>query len=262
MCGRYAASKDVATLVEEFGIDTVGVDPLPPNYNVAPTNDVYAVRERRRPADDDGHRAAGDPGQGDVTHRELTVVRWGLVPSWAKDPSMGSKLINARLESLAEKASFKRALLRRRVIIPADGYYEWYRPSGATSDRKVRKQPYFIRRPDGHCLAMAGLCEVWRSRDAGEHSDWLVTTSIITRPAARNLAAIHDRMPVHLDPSMWDRWLDPETTSAAEILALLAEPASELVAMPVGTAVNSVRNNGPHLLDPLPAADGPPAVLA
>ena len=187
MCGRYAAAKDTATLVEEFQVETV-VDPAPgPNYNVAPTNQVAFVVDR--PID-------GSDG----LERQLRVARWGLVPSWAKDPKIGSRMINARWENAAEKPAFRSAFAKRRCLIPADGYFEWYTPAvqaGVQSAAaKPRKQPYFIHRGDGAGLALAGLYEFWRP---GPEEDWLVTVTVLTTDSIGPLAAIHDRMPVMIE---------------------------------------------------------------
>src|ERR1700710_3117967 len=161
MCGRYASSRRPEDLVEEFEIDKVQVtESLQPDYNVAPTKQVYAVVERV-------------PQEATAAERQLRTVRWGLVPFWAKDPAVGSRMINARMETVAEKPAYRRAFERRRAILPADGYFEWYpteeRSPGRTGAGKPRKQPYFIRPKDGGVLAMAGLYEIWR--DPGKDDD-------------------------------------------------------------------------------------------
>jgi putative SOS response-associated peptidase YedK len=187
--------------------------------------------------------------------RQLRVVRWGLVPSWAKDVSIGSRLINARSETVAEKPAFRRAFARRRCLLPADGYYEWM-VLGATeaSDRpgKKAKQPYFIHRADGGPLAFAGLYELWRDRSVPDEDPaaWLWSATIITTTAPDELGEIHDRMPMVIPPDSWADWLDPANTDVADLRALLA-PAmtSGLATYPVSTEVNSVRNNGPQLIE-------------
>lgn len=225
MCGRYAAAKDVAALVEEFEVARPPDETLPPDYNVAPSKQVYMVVDRQT---DDG------------IQRQLRTAKWGLVPSWAKDPKIGNRLINARIETAAEKPSFRRAWTKRRCLLPADGYYEWYAGEG-------RKQPFFIHRPDGSSLAMAGLFEFWKD---GE--DWLVTTCVLTTSAPDELGRIHDRMPLLVPRENWGVWLDPNHVPTLD----LAVPAmaAGLQAYPVSTDVNNVRNNGAHLLDPLPAS--------
>lgn len=237
MCGRYAAAKDTATLVEEFQVEAVVEAAPEPNYNVAPTNQVAFIVDR--PID-----------EGPI-QRQLRTARWGLVPSWAKDPSIGARMINARWEMAASKPAFRSAFARRRCLIPADGYFEWYAPRGDGGPGKPRKQPYFIHRDDGLDLALAGLYEFWRP---GPDQDWLVTVSVLTTASIGPLAAIHDRMPVVVDPSGYRAWLDPASPVAPGF-----DPhgvVDRLVAYPVSTAVNSVRNNGAHLLDPLPAEAG------
>ena len=240
MCGRYAAAKDTATLVDEFQVETV-VDPAPdPNYNVAPTNTVAFVVDR--PVDEAEH-----------LERQLRVARWGLVPSWAKDPAIGSRMINARWENAADKPAFRAAFAKRRCLIPADGYYEWYTPATAPGATKPRKQPYFIHRSDGAGLALAGLYEFWRP---SPEEEWLVTVTVLTTDSVGPLAAIHDRMPVLIEPSGYSRWLDPRAQVETRFDATLA--VELLTAYPVSVAVNSVRNNSPELLEPIPPeTDGP-----
>ena len=158
MCGRYAASRSPDDLVEEFDIAALPEVRLAPDWNVAPTKDVYVVVERR-PRDSEGvPSAAVEPT------RQLQVMRWGLVPGWAKDPAIGSRMINARMETVLEKPAFKRAFAKRRCLVPADGYYEWYTPIDGPKGRGGRplKQPFYIHPADGGVLAMAGIFEFWR----------------------------------------------------------------------------------------------------
>lgn len=262
MCGRYAASRDPEDLVEEFEVDRVDAPPrLEPDYNVAPTKDVYAVLTRvpRPPRDDDGNPIPGHEDAGPV--RQLRVLRWGLVPSWAKDPSIGSRLINARMETVADKPAFRRALAKRRCLLPADGYYEWYAPAGAgagrTADRpgKVAKQPFFIRPKDGGVLAMAGLYEFWRRPGSADDDPdaWLVTCAVLTTEAEDDLGRIHDRMPLLVEPDRWAAWLDPTIDDVDQLRGLLVPAApGRLDAYPVSTMVNNVAHNGPELVEPLP----------
>lgn len=247
MCGRYASTRDPGDLVDEFEIEQVSDDlePLSADYNVAPTKPVYAVLERvprGEQAADGAPAAPADPV------RQLRVVTWGLVPSWAKDPKIGSKMINARMESVADKPAFRRAFAVRRCLLPADGYYEWYGEKG-------RKQPYFIRPKDGGVLAMAGLYEFWRdpTRDRDDSLAWLVTTAILTTTAEDELGRIHDRMPLLVEHHRYDAWLDPSQSDPTALLELLVPAAPGLLeAYPVSTAVNDVRNNGPELLARVP----------
>ena len=236
MCGRYASSRKPEMLVEEFEVVTPVAQELRPDFNVAPTKMVYSVV----------NKAEG---------RSLSVMKWGLVPSWAKDPSIGSRMINARLETITEKPSYKRAFASRRCILPADGYYEWYvEKEGA----KPRKQPFFIRRTDGASLAMAAIYEYWRdpSKDENDPTAIMTTASVITTSATDDVGRIHDRMPQIVERENWAAWLDPEMKDTDVALKLLT-PATlgGLEAYPVSTDVNAVRNNGPHLIDPLPFAD-------
>jgi putative SOS response-associated peptidase YedK len=246
MCGRYASARKRIELLEEFRVerDRVG-EPLQPDYNVAPTKPVYAVLSHSsRPAAGEGaDPAAAGPA------RELRVVRWGLVPSWAKDRKIASRLINARAETVHSKPAFRRAFAHRRCLLPADGYYEWQRPG--TGNGGV-KQPFFICRGDAGPLAFAGLYELWRNPELPDEDErsWLWTAAIITTSAPDDLGQIHDRMPMVVQPDRWADWLDPAGDDPADLMPLLAPAASAgLISYPVSTAVNSVRNNGPHLLE-------------
>lgn len=233
MCGRFAASADADQLIEFFEIDQV-VGELPPSsYNIAPTDPIVAVLERQRP---------GGPT------RVLTTVRWGLVPSWAKDPSGAARLINARVETISAKPSFRRALASRRCLIPADGYYEWRERPRLGGGRPV-KQPYFIRPKAAGPLAMAGLYEFWKAPDAS----WLTSATIITCAATDELGRLHDRMPMAVPRANWDAWLDPQLESAA--VELLSVPAPDLELFAVSTAVNRTGNNGPELIVRLPGVE-------
>jgi putative SOS response-associated peptidase YedK len=248
VCGRYAASRNPADLVEEFEVEQVEVpEPLPPDYNVAPTKPVYAVLARR----------TRDSGDDEPPVRQLRVVRWGLVPSWAKDPSIGSRMINARMETVAEKPAFRRAFARRRCLLPADGYYEWY---ASKQDGKTVKQPFFIHPKDGGVLAMAGLYEFWRPKDADpEDPDaWLTTCTVLTTNAEDALGRIHDRMPLLVEPARYAEWLDPDVDDPDRLRSLLVPAApGRLDAYPVSREVNNVRNNGERLLEPVPAEEPP-----
>jgi putative SOS response-associated peptidase YedK len=229
MCGRFVSSSPPDELAKYFAVEDVAEQVLEPSYNVAPTRDVYVVFET-----------------GGV--RRLDAFHWGLVPFWAKDPSVGNKMINARADSVTSKNTYKRAFAKRRCLIPADGFYEWRTVPGQKA-----KQPYYIERTDGEPLAFAGLWELWRPKDApeGDDSQLLRSCTIITGEPNEKMAAIHDRMPVMLPPSAWSAWLDP-TNDELETLGKLLVPApSDLMTIhPVSTAVNNVRNDGPELTDP------------
>src|SRR4051812_10200996 len=206
MCGRYASSRKPEDLVEEFEISAPGAnkvqEALAPDFNVAPTKPVYAVMERSPSARDDPEP---EPPQ-----RQLRVLSWGLIPSWAKDASIGNRLINARVETVGEKPAFRRAFAIRRCLLPADGYYEWWAATGP--DGKPVKQPFFIRPRDESVLAMAGLYEFWRDPNAPEDSDdaWVISATILTTSAEDALGHVHDRMPLMVDPAGWSAWLDPK----------------------------------------------------
>ncbi|MFB9312499.1 SOS response-associated peptidase [Nocardioides plantarum] len=252
MCGRYASSRRPDDLVDEFDVAESRVEEaLEPDYNVAPTKDVYAVLERPPSARDE---SAAERGPDAEPHRQLRVLRWGLVPSWAKDPSIGSRMINARMETVAAKPAFRRAFAKRRCLLPADGYFEWYETEAVTARGKPVKQPYFIRPRDGGTLAMAGLYEIWRdpTRDEDDPDRFRWTCTVITTDAADDLGRIHDRMPLMVEPDRWGSWLDPRTDHDDLLDLLVPASPGRLEAYPVSTAVGNVRNNGPQLLDPLP----------
>src|SRR5688572_844884 len=250
MCGRYASSRHPDDLIEEFEVVNDRTPaPLAADYNVAPTKEVYAVVERPPT------KESPEPPQ-----RQLRVLTWGLVPSWAKDPSIGNRMINARMESVAEKPAYKRAFAKRRCLLPADGYFEWYPTEEKTKAGKPRKQPFFIRPQDHGVLAMAGLYEIWRdpTRDDDDPERFRWTCTVLTTQAEDSLGHIHDRMPLMVERDRWGQWLDP-TASGQDRLGLLVPAApGNLEAYPVSPLVSNVRNNGPELLDPIPL-DEPPA---
>jgi putative SOS response-associated peptidase YedK len=236
MCGRYVLATKPQQLALDFGA-ALAVELSEPDYNVAPTKPVPAVLVRE-------------------DRRVLTALRWGLVPFWAKDPSIGAKMINARIETAAEKPAFRRSLAKRRCLLPADGYFEWRAPSAdeaAVPERgaakraaKPRKQPYYICSSDGGVLAFAGLYERWRDAEGNE----LWSASILTGAAAEPYAWIHDRMPLTVAHGDWEPWLNPALADPREAHRLLVlEPA--WTATPVSDLVNSVRNNGPALIEPV-----------
>src|SRR6516225_6529849 len=255
MCGRYASARKRQDLLEEFRIERDRVvDDLEPDYNVAPTKPVYAVLTRGERGSTAGTGAAG--GQANDVARELRVLRWGLVPSWAKDPAIGSRMINARVETVDSKPSFRSAFTKRRCLLPADGFYEWIK---VEQDGKTRKQPYYIRRADDGELAFAGLYELWRDKSQPDDHPlaWLWTTVIITTTAPDEAGRIHDRMPMVIDPAQWGDWLDQANNDPSRVHPLLVPAAaSGLVSYPVGIDVNYVRNNGPGLIKPLDPSTG------
>ncbi len=246
MCGRFVATAPPGELADYFqavlseSVKDGQVEAPAPNYNVAPTNQVTTVRAR------DGHR-------------ELDLMKWGLVPSWAKDPKIGSKMINARSETAAEKPAFRSAIKKRRCLVPADGFYEWAKVPGQKT-----KQPYFITRSDGEPIVFAGLWEAWKPKPGSEAEElatadgaspqdlaWLISCTLMTTTPNREMREIHNRMPVLVPPAWWDRWLDPEVP--VEVVAELFHPAPDdlLTLTPISTMVNNVRNRGRELLEPV-----------
>ena len=221
MCGRFALFALPEVLAEYFALSEPPA--LAPHYNVTPGQDIAAVRIDRSGA------------------RRLHALRWGLVPFWAKDIAIGRRLINARLDSLAEKPAFREALSRRRCLISASGFYEWAQLESG------KKQPYFVRARSEPLLAFAGLWERWRG---GGSEPPLETCVIVTTAANETLAPIHDRMPVMLTRPAQDVWLDPTSTVAT--IAELAARGPELEAWAVGAAVNDPRNDDERVLTPQP----------
>jgi putative SOS response-associated peptidase YedK len=221
MCGRYTLISAPEAIRALFRYPER--PNFPPRYNIAPAQPIAIVRLARG-------------------EREFALVRWGLLPSWMKDPRAFSLLINARGESVQDKPAFRAAMRRRRCLIPADGFYEWKR-AGA------RKQPYYIRRADGAPLAFAGLWETW----TGPNGEELETAAIVTTTANRQLAAIHDRMPVILEPDAFELWLDCDRVDAKTAAALIAPAREGLLELhPVSAAVNRTANDAPALIEPMP----------
>ena len=212
MCGRYTLRTPVETLAEEFGIS----DPLPDiptRYNIAPTQEVAAVLEEDE-------------------ERKLEMLRWGLIPSWADDPAVGNRMINARSETAAEKPSFRTAFRKRRCLILADGFYEWQKTNGG-------KQPYYIRMKNGSPFAFAGLWESW-DKYGGE----IRSCTILTTDANEMVREVHHRMPVILPPETYDLWLDPDMWETEPLLDLLRPyPDDGMEAYPVSRFVNSPSND-------------------
>lgn len=214
MCGRFAFYSPSEATAALFGA-TSSVE-MKPRYNIAPTQYIAAVRD------------------GDA--REVAMLRWGLVPSWSKDPSIGNRMINARAETVAEKPSFRSAYRKRRCLILADGFYEWRKQGDA-------KTPYFISLADGSSFAFAGLWENWSSKESDES---LQTAAIITTAASDFMARLHQRMPVVMLPQQADRWLEGDM----ELLSEAIEKPPSFRAWPVDRKVNNARNEGAALIDP------------
>ena len=260
MCGRYAATASPEELVEAYEVELDATaersrsvlknpqqpPPGTPDHNVAPSKQAPVALTR--PPRDDADAAPV---------RQLRLLTWGLVPSWSKDPSTGSRMTNARVESVLDKPAFARAALRRRCLVPVTGWYEWQASPVAVDARgRPRKQPFFVTRDDDSPLALAGLYEFLRAPDgpAEDPQSWIVSYTIITTAAEPGLDRIHDRQPLALDPDLWADWLDPDLTSPDEVRSLLdaSHAAGRFRAWPVSTAVNSSRSNGAALLDPVP----------
>ncbi|BAT54967.1 hypothetical protein NOS3756_39420 [Nostoc sp. NIES-3756] len=222
MCGRFTLTQSPEALAEVFHVQQL-LD-LEAQYNIAPTQTVVTVL----------HNA-------DSNKREFQKLRWGLIPSWAKDQSISTKLINARAETIAEKPSFRSAFKQRRCLIVADGFYEWQRKQG-------KKQPFYFRLKDEQPFGFAGLWEKWTNPEGEEiHSCTIVTTT-----ANELLEPIHDRMPVILAPQDYDLWLDPQEQKPQALQHLLSPyPASEMTSYPVSTVVNSARHNSAECIIPL-----------
>lgn len=228
MCGRYVVAYDPETLVAGFSLTRVV--PFPRRWNVAPQSDVPVVYETR-----EGERVA-------------ELMRWGLVPHWARDATLGARLNNARAEGVFDKPAFRQAVRRRRCLLPATGFYEWQ--PGATA--RAPKQPWYFSSADGTLLAMAGLFEAWRPDAA---TPWMLSCCVVTVAANERMAPVHDRMPALLAPDRWATWLDRGRVDAATLAPLLAPcPPQWLRAWPVSRAVSPGSAEGPGLIEPLAAA--------
>jgi len=228
MCGRYAVTLPPEAMRHLFGVD--GAMPvLAPRYNVAPSQPVPVVRRDQKGG------------------REVTLVRWGLVPSFAKAPDPSAPMINARAETAAEKPSFRGPLRHRRAVFPMDGFYEWRRAGPGP------KQPFFITRADGAPIIAAGLWELWTGPDGEE----IESAAMLTTAANRELAPIHDRMPVILEPETLAAWLDPKTSPKELAALMVTAPAGTLTLRPVSTRVNSTGNDDAGLIEAVTMAAEP-----
>lgn len=222
MCGRYTLKTTSEVVADQFHFEELS--DLKPRYNIAPSQQVLAVREN-----------SGS------TSREGVMLKWGLLPSWAKDPSLGMKLMNARVETVAEKPSFRKAFRQRRCLVLADGFYEWQK------DGKV-KQPYYIRMRDERPFAFAGLWEHW----IDDEGKVLETCALLTTEPNELMGPIHHRMPVILNVEGYDDWLDPNLQTVERLTPLLQSyPAEEMMAYPVGRLVNNARFDDPRCIEPL-----------
>ncbi len=230
MCGRYVVAFDPETLVAGFSV--LRAPPFPKRWNVAPQSEVPVVHETR-----EGERV-------------VTLMRWGLLPHWARDTALAHKLNNARAEGVFDKPSFRQAVRRRRCLLPASGFYEWQATPGG-------KQPWYVTRRDGAPFAMAGLFEAWRPPGSTQDADWRLTCCVITTAPNALMAPIHDRMPVMIAREDWGRWLSRGLQDPADIAPLLApcDPAA-MQAWPVSRAVNRGSAEGEALVQPLPAGAG------
>jgi putative SOS response-associated peptidase YedK len=222
MCGRFTLKTPKEIVARQFGVEIE--DELAPRYNIAPTQTVATIR------------ATAQSGES----REFAHLKWGLIPSWARDASMGARLINARSETVTEKPSFREAFKRRRAIIPADGIYEWQR----TEDKK---QPYFIRMRDGSLFGFAGLWDRWR-----KEGEIIESCSILTTSANEVFRPVHERIPVVLQPESYSEWLDTDVRGVEALKELLRPyPSSEMIAYPVSIRVNSPQHQGAELIERL-----------
>jgi len=225
MCGRFTLRTPAPKLIEIFQVDAI--PKLSPRFNIAPTQLILGIR-------------AAESG----SERDALMMRWGLIPFWAKDQSIGNRLINARSETVAEKPSFRNAFKKRRCLIVADGFYEWQKLEDG-------KQPHLIQMPDAEPFAIAGLWESWRDKSQGDDAKEVTSCTLLTTSANQEMQALHDRMPVILDPADWATWLSPES-SVAQRQALL-KPLSDgsLEHFPVSKVVNRPINDTPECIQPV-----------
>ncbi len=220
MCGRFVSHSSLSLIEKTFNVDSVAAE-VSPNYNIAPIQTVPVIVRNHQ--------------------TRLDMFHWGLVPFWAKDLKIGSRLINARVETVAQKPSFRNAFKKRRCLIVADGFYEWKGPKG-------QKQPWYLTLSADEPFAFAGLWERWTGDLKGEY----LSCVIITTAASKSVRDIHDRMPVILSPEAYDTWLDIENDDAAKLNSILKEGhIRDLMCYPVSKRVNSVRNNDAECITPL-----------
>ncbi len=259
MCGRFAVTTDPKLLAEKIHAIDEATSALVgssgpnysagPNYNVAPTATIATMVSRHTDPDDD-------------PTRRLRLMRWGLVPPWAKagpdgaPDGKGPLLINARADKVNTSPAFRSSAKSKRCLVPMTGWYEWRSNPETPSGKKARKTPFFMTPGDDDVICMAGLWSVWRPKGASRDSAPLLSCTIITTDAVGPLAEIHDRMPLMIDERGWDHWLDPDTALDEKLLTVRAD-LSRLEIREVSTLVNNVRNNGPELIEP---ADAPPSV--
>jgi putative SOS response-associated peptidase YedK len=233
VCGRFALYTPPSRMARYFEAALAeDVDPdMAPSWNVAPTDQVMGVRARL-------------PKDGGEPVRTLDTYRWGLIPWWSKDAKSASRLFNARSETVPTRASFRDAFRERRILVPADGFFEWHKTKTGA------RQPHFFTRADGAPMALAGLAERWRDKNAPADTVPVRSCTVITAPGGADMHGIHDRMPVILDPAAFDLWLSPANEDVDELRALLrSPPAGTVVHHPVGPRIGNVRNNDPSLIE-------------
>tara|TARA_B100000315_G_scaffold4243_1_gene4192 strand:- start:62604 stop:63392 length:789 start_codon:yes stop_codon:yes gene_type:complete len=255
MCGRVVATSTPGELSDYMGVDEIVATLEGPDHNVAPAG------QHPRPWSELADTAADTDPSADAVIRRLGTARWGLVPSWAKDPSIGTRLFNARSETVADKPSFRSAMRHRRCLIPVDGFYEWGPPLPGLGDQS-RRQPWYVRRSDGSPMVLAGLREEWRGGDDVDPVAPGSTCTVITVPAGADIERVHHRMPAVLEPDSWAAWLDPTVTDAGAVLPVLRPVETGIIELhPVDRRVGNTRNKGPDLLDeidvPVGACDPP-----
>ena len=222
MCGRFGLTRPEALKLERFGITEL--PPLVPRYNIPPSSDILVVRERKG-----------------VTEAEM--IRWGLVPSWAKDPSIGNRMANVRSDTALDKGSFRAAMQKRRCLMPADVFYEWQDVPG-----QKRRKPYAVAIRDGEIFALGGLWEAWRAKESGE---WLITCAILTTEPNELLEPIHDRMPVIVKEDDYASWISP-ATAAVEVRRMVQPYPDELMrTWEIGVLVNDPKTDDASILTPV-----------
>ena len=224
MCGRFVQYSPLQTIQQMLDVGTVSFEVIP-NYNVAPTQKIITVIKHNN-------------------ENKLEKLHWGLVPFWAKDISIGSRMINARAETVSQKPSFRNAFRKRRCLIPADGFYEW-------KGEKGNKQPYYVSIPSGEPFSFAGLWETWTDKETGEESVYKSCT-IITTAASESIREIHHRMPVILDPKFHEKWLNADIQDPKALQVIINDGIIHNMSFyPVSKTVNSVKNNDPNCIKPV-----------